>query len=122
MGGSTGSHSRAKRFDGVIQSLTALLQAVLHQHFRFGAAGAVIQFGGVDRDGALDLGEQVLVVHDVAEVFVFAVQAVDAADGLEETVILHGLVDVEIGTGRRIEAGQQFIHHHQQFHVLRVLW
>ncbi len=86
-----------------------------------GPAGGVIQFRRVDRDGVLDLLEQILVVDDVAEILVFAVEPVRAADRLEQTVILHRLVDVEIGAGRRVEAGQQLVHDDQQPHVGRLL-
>ena len=34
-------------------------------------------------------------------------------------MILHLLVDVEIGRRRRVKAGQQFIHHDQQLHLPR---
>ena len=64
----------------------------------------MVQFGGIDRDGVLDLLEQVLVVHDVAEILVLAVEPVGAADRLKQAVVLHRLVDVEIGAGRRVEA------------------
>ena len=66
----------------------------------------MIQFGGVDLDGALHLGQQVLVIDDVAEVLGFAVEAVDATDRLEETMVLHRFVDVEIGAGRGIKTGE----------------
>ena len=112
---------QGERFQRVIEPLPALLQAILQQHLGIDAAGAVIQLGGVDRDGVLDLLEQVLVVHDVAEVLVLAVQPVGAADGLEQAVILHRLVDVEVGAGRRVEAGEQLVHHDQQLHVRRLL-
>ena len=113
-------HRLAEQRDGfqrVVQTLAALGQAVLQQDLGVGAAGAVVQLGGVNRDGVLDLLEQVLVVHDVAEVLVVAIEAVDAANGLEQAVVLHGLVDVEIGAARRIEAGEQLVHHDQQPHV-----
>ena len=32
-------------------------------------------------------------------------ETVGAADGLKEAVVLHGLVDVEVGAGRRVKAG-----------------
>ena len=63
--------------------------------------------------------EQVLVVDDVAVFLVVAVQAVDAADGLEQPVILHLFIDVEIGRRRRVEAGQQFVHDDQELHLPR---
>ena len=117
-------HRLAQQRDGfqrVVQPFPALRQAVLQQHLGVGAAGAVIQLGGVNGDGVLDLLEQVLVVHDVAEVLVVAVEPVGAADGLEQAVVLHRLVDVEIGAGRRVEAGEQLVHHDQQLHVRRLL-
>ena len=121
LGGSTGSQSKSESFERVVEPFLALLQPILQQHLGVGAAGAVIQLRGVDGDGVLDLLEQVLVVHDVAEVLVLAVEPVGAADGLEQAVVLHRLVDVEIGAGRRVEAGQQLVHHDQQLHVRRLL-
>ncbi len=73
----------------------------------------------INGNGILDLLEQVLVVHDVAEVLVLAVQAVDPADGLEEAVVLHGLINVKIGAGGSVEAREQLVHYDQQLHVRR---
>ena len=81
----------------------------------------MVQLGRVDRDGVLDLLEQVLVIDDVAEILVVAVEPVRAADRLEQAVVLHRLVDVEIGAGRRVEAGEQLVHDDQQLHVGRLL-
>ena len=96
------------------------LQTILKQHLGIGAARAVVQLGGIDGDGVLDLLEQVLVVHDVAEILVLAVEPVGPADGLEQAVVLHRLVDVEIGAGRRIETREQLVHHDEQLHVRRL--
>ncbi len=112
---------QGQRFDGGVEPFPAFLEAILQQHLGIGSARAVVQFGSVNRDGVLDLLEQILVVHDVAEVLVLAVQPVGAADGLKQAVVLHGFVDVEIGAGRRVEAGEQLVHHDQQLHVGRFL-
>ena len=93
----------------------------MQQNLGGGAAGAVIQVGGVHGHSLLDLLEQVFVVHDIPEVLVLAVEPVGAADGLEEAVVLHALVDVEVGAAWRVEAGQQFIHHHEQLHGGRLV-
>ena len=37
-------------------------------------------------------------------------------------MVLHRLVDVEIGATRGVEAGEQFVHHDQQLHVGRFLY
>ncbi len=68
-------------------------------------------------NGALQALEQVLVVDDVAVFLVVAVQAIDAANGLEQTMVAHLLVDVEKGRGRGVKAGQQPVHHDQQLHL-----
>ena len=86
-------------FESVIQSLAAFFQAILYQHLGVNSARAVIQLGSVNRDGILDLLEEVLVIHDVAEVLILAVQPVGAADSLEQTVILHRLIDVKVSAG-----------------------
>ena|ERR1017187_7416777 len=108
----------AIRLKRVVETLAAFLQAVLEKNLGIDTAAVVmIQLGGVNRYGVLDLLEEVLVVHDVAELLVFAVEPVGAANGLKEAVILHTLIDVEIGTGRRIKSGQQLVHHDQELHV-----
>ncbi|MNF75440.1 hypothetical protein D3C84_575040 [compost metagenome] len=51
---------------------------------------------------------------------VLAIQTVDPADGLEQAVVAHLLVDVEVGRRRCVEAGQQLVHHDQQAHLPRL--
>ena len=82
---------------------------------------AVEGAAGVVGDGGLERVEQVAVVDDVAVVLVVAVEPVDAADGLEQAVVLHLLVDVEVGGARRVEAGQQLVDHDQQPHLAGLL-
>ena len=48
-------------------------------------------------EGTLEGVEEVFVVDDVAVLLVVTVEAVDAADGLEQTMVLHLLVDIEVG-------------------------
>ena len=48
-------------------------------------------------NGTFEALEQVLVVNDVAVLLVVAVQPVNSTDRLEEPVIAHLLVDVEVG-------------------------
>ena len=61
-----------------------------------------------------------LVVDDVAVVLVVAIETVHAADGLEQAVVLHLLVDVEVGRARGVEAGQQLVDDDQQPHLAGV--
>ena len=102
------------------RGVPCLFEAVLQQHLRCGAAGAIVQLRGVNRDSVFHLLEQVLVVNDITKLFVIAIQPVGAADGLEQAVVLHGFVDVEVGAGWCIKACQQLVHYHQQFHVGRL--
>ena len=111
---------QGKRFDGRVEAFLAHFQTVLQQHLRVASTRAAVQLGAIDRDGILEFLEQVLVVDDVAEILVLAVEPVRAADGLKQAVVLHGLVNVEIGAGRRIEAGEQLVHHDEQLHVCRL--
>ena len=103
-----------------VQPLLAFGQAVLQQHRRVCATRAGIQLGRVDRHGVLDFFEQVLVIDDVAKVFIVAVQPVGAANGLEQAMILHRFVDVQIGARRRVKTCEQLVHHDQQLHVGRL--
>src|SRR6267143_3564657 len=98
-------------------TLAALLQAILEQHLRLGAARTVIQLGRVNRDGILHLLEQVLVIHDVTKILVIPIETVRAADSLEEAMILHALVDIEEGAAWSIESGEEFVHYDQELHV-----
>ena len=61
--------------------------------------------------------EEVAVVDDVAVGLVVAVEPVDSADGLEQAVVAHLLVDVEVGRARRVEAGQQLVDDDEQAHL-----
>ena len=81
-------------FQRSIQPFPAQRQPVLQHHFGVGAACTVVDFRGVNRNGFFHLFEQILVIDDVAKVLVIAVQSVGAADCLEQTMVLHGLVDV----------------------------
>jgi hypothetical protein len=74
-------------------------------------------FTGVVLDRAFQRSEQVLVVDDVAVFLVLAVEAIDAAYGLEQAVVLHLLVDVEVGRRRRVETGEELVHHDEQLHL-----
>ena len=72
---------------------------------------------GVHRDGILHLAEEILVIHDQAIGLVVAIEAIGAADRLEQAVILHRLVDVEHAAGGGIEAGEELVNHNQQLHL-----
>ena len=61
-----------------------------------------------------------LVVDYVAMALFLAVEPVDAANRLEEIVVFHLLVDVEVGRGRRVKASQQLVDHDKQLHLRRV--
>ena len=111
---------RLDRFARLFQPLAALAQPVFEQTFDVGAVVAVEGFARVVLDRLLQRLEEVLVVDDVAIFLVVAVEPVDPADGLEETVVPHLLVDVEVGGGRRIEAGEQFVDDDEQFHLPRL--
>ena len=105
----------------LVQILAGLLDPVGQQAFDVLLLVAVEGAAGVVGDGALERVEQVAVVDDVAVVLVVAVEPVDAADGLEQAVVAHLLVDVEVGGRRRVEAGQQLVDDDQQPHLARVV-
>ena len=107
-------------FQRVVQPLPAQCQPVLQHHFGVGTARAVVDFRGVHRNCVFHLLEQVFVIDDVSKVLVLTIEPVGTADGLEQAVVLHGLVDVQVRARRRVKAGQQFVHHHQQAHVGRL--
>ncbi len=117
LGRSTGSQSIRIDSRALSRQFTALGQSAVHQYLGVGSARAPVQLGGVDRDGVLDLLEEVLVIDDVTELLILAVQPVRAADSLEQAMVLHALVDIEISAGRRIEAGEEHVHDDQQLHV-----
>ena len=103
--------------NGVIQPCLAVFQSILEQDFRTYLTDGVRDFRGVDGDGVFHFGEEVAVIDDVAEILVLTVEAIGATDGLEEAMILHSLVDIEVGAGWCVEACEQFVHHDQEFHV-----
>ena len=96
---------------GVVEILPRLLDAVGQQAFDVLGLVAVQCAAGVVGDSTFQGVEQVLVVDDVALVLVIAVEPVDAADGLEQAVVAHLLVDVQVSGGRCVEAGEQLVDH-----------
>ena len=116
-GGSTGSQRARIRLEGLVEVLAGLLDAVGEQPLDVVLVVAVERAAGVVGDGGLEGVEQVAVVDDVAVVLVVTVEPVDSADGLEQAVVLHLLVDVEVGGARGVEAGQQLVDHDQQPHL-----
>src|SRR5690606_27688437 len=47
--------------------------------------------------------------------------SVSAADGLEQVVVAQLVIQIDVGAGGRIKAGEQFTHHDQQFQVGRFI-
>ncbi len=104
-------------FEGVVEAIASFFEAILEEDLGVRSTIALVEFGGVDGDRVFDFAEEVFVIDDVAEVFIVAVEAVGAADGLKESVVLHTFVDVEVGASGGIKAGQQLIDNDQQLHV-----
>lgn len=107
-------------FDGAVEAIAPFVEAILEEDLGVSAAVALVEFGSVNGDRVFDFAEEVFVIDDVAEVFVVAVEAVGAADGLEESVVLHTFVNVEVGASGRIKACQQLIDDDQQLHIGRL--
>ena len=55
----------------------------------------------------------------MAVIFIGPVQAIGAANGLEQVVVAQSVVEVNVGTAGRIEARQQLTRHDQQLHIRR---
>src|SRR5439155_9947892 len=77
--------------------------------------------GVVDSNRFLYFAEQFLEVDDVAVILVVAIEAIGAADGLEQVVVAQFVIEVDVRAARRIEAGQQLADNDQQLHVRRLL-
>ena len=76
---------------------------------------------GIIVDRGFEALEQVLVIDDVAIFLVFAIEPVDAANRLKQAVIMHLLVDVEIGRGRCVKTGQKLIDNDEKLHLPRLV-
>ena len=96
--------------------------AILNKPFNILRIVSFKSSGGIVLHCRLELSEQLLVIHDIAEVLTIIIETVDAANRLKQAVILHPLVDVKVGTRRRIESGEQFIHNDKELHVCRLLY
>ena len=68
----------------------------------------VKDINGKTSSDVADSFDRAVLIQDLQKkgFFVVNVQAVDATDGLEEGMVLHRFVDVQIRTGRRVESGQ----------------
>ena len=112
---------RSHHLQSFIQVLALLLNTILEQAFYIFFVVICEGFRGVVRNRILQRLEQISVVDDIAVLFIVTIEPVHAADSLEEAVILHVLIDVEIGRTRCIKAGQEFIDHNKQPHLAGML-
>src|ERR1019366_1542920 len=101
----------------IFQSLPSLLQSILKKSRDIFLVIAIKGSGSVVVHCSFKASEEVFVIDDVSVVLVVAIQSIHTADRLEEAVIAHLLVDIEICCRRRIKAGQELVHHDQQLHL-----
>src|SRR5450755_899136 len=101
----------------LVEVFARLREPVLQQSLDVLRLVAIQSVAGVVGDGVSQRVEQVAVIDDIAVALIVTVQAVHAADGLEQPVVAHGLVDVQVGGGRGVKAGQQFVDYDQQAHL-----
>ena len=101
-------------FEPLLCFSLAILQQPLHILISITLKGT----GGVLLHGSRQIAKQLLVIHDIAEILILSIQTIDTADCLEQAMIVHGLVNIQICAGRCIEAGQQLVYHDQQLHII----
>ncbi len=66
--------------------------------------------------------EQVFVIDDVTVILIITIESVHPAYCLKETVVLHFLINVQVGCRRSIESGKQFINHNKKFQLTRFVY
>ena len=104
--------------EDLFKPLLCFSLAILQQTFHILIGITLKGTGGILLHGSGQITEQLLVIHDIAKILIFAIQAIDTADCLEQAMIVHGLVNIQICAGRCIEAGQQLVYHDQQLHII----
>ena len=82
----------------------------------FKSAGSIVLHCG------LELSKQLLVIHDIAKILTIIIKTVDTANRLKQAVILHSLVNVKVGTRRRIKSSEQLVHDDKELHICRLLY
>ena len=98
-------------FEGIVKPIASFRQAVLEENLGVGIGiVAGVEFGGVDGDRVFDFFEEVFVINDVTKILVVAIKTVDAADGLEQAMVLHPFVDVQHGAAWSVESGKEFVY------------
>ena len=55
-------------------------------------------------------------------IFIFSIRPVDATDSLEQIMITHGFINIQVCCAWSVKTSQQFIHHNQQLHLRRFLF
>src|SRR6266481_4704118 len=86
----------------LFQFLPSLLQAVLQKPGYIFLIVAIERAGCVLVHCSFEAFEEIFVINDVSVVFVIAVQPIHATDSLEQTVVAHLLIYIEIGRWRRV--------------------
>src|SRR5687767_10771517 len=95
-------------FKPVVKLFLSFCEAVRQQTFDVICFKSFKSIRRVVIDGLVQAVEQVLVINNVSEILVLFFSAVYPADGLKQSVVLHLLVYIEIGTGGSIKASEQF--------------
>ena len=68
----------------------------------------------------LKLAEKLFIIDDISKVLGIIVQTVYSTDRLEQTVILHILINIQICARWSIESRKQLIYNNKQFHICRL--
>ena len=98
-----------------------MLQAILQQTFQILRVKPVKSICRIVLNSLFKTFEQVLVVNDVSVIFVITVKTIHSTNRLEQSVVAHLLIDIEVRGGRRVKTGEQLIHHNEQLHLARLL-
>ena len=115
----------AKLLDSIIHFLKIgyrSIMAILNKSFYILRIISFKSAGSIVLHCSLELSKQLLVIHDIAEILTIIIKTVDAANRLKQAVILHPLVDVKVGTRRRIKSGEQLVHDDKELHIRGLIY
>ena len=69
----------------------------------------------------LQITEKLFIINNVTKLFGIPIESIYTTNSLEESVVLHALINIKICTRRCIKSSKQLINYDEQLHICRFI-
>ena len=113
-------HTLAQFFHSIIYFIkvcNGLIMTVFYESLNIFSIITLKGTGSIIFHCRLKHAKKLFIIDDISEVLRIIVQTVYTANRLEQTVILHFFINIQICTRRSIKSGEQLIYNYKQLHI-----